>query len=69
MDSEKNIEIIGNIQEFSSIYNDLATLMPNLIGSNLPEIIKELGFFSAKGFFKLHHNGSRNQSATDLQQR
>ncbi|WP_455768778.1 translocation/assembly module TamB domain-containing protein [Capnocytophaga canimorsus] len=51
LDSEKNIEIIGNIQEFSSIYNDLATLMPNLIGSNLPEIIKELGFFSAKGSF------------------
>ncbi|MDO5608827.1 MAG: translocation/assembly module TamB domain-containing protein [Capnocytophaga sp.] len=47
----QNIEVQGDVVNFTSIYNDLAYLMPSVLGENIPDIIQQLGIFNAHGTF------------------
>ena len=46
---ENGFQVIGDIDHFESDYRHLITLLPNLLGKNLPVSFKKLGHFSLDG--------------------
>lgn len=50
-DDTKKIQVRGSVEKIASIYSDLTELMPKDLGENLPENLREFGFFEGSGTF------------------
>ena len=50
VDQQKTFELSGNFEELSTNYYDLVNLLPNILGNNLPEKLREIGSANLSGF-------------------
>lgn len=51
LSGHKNISVTAKNFYAESIYNDLASLMPSVLGENIPKELQRLGMFSVEGDF------------------
>lgn len=53
---DQEIQVIGSVEKIASVYSDLTSLMPVDLGENLPEMVREFGFFQTNGDFDYTSN-------------
>nr|WP_255554017.1 translocation/assembly module TamB [Mesonia aestuariivivens] len=53
INQEKNFQISGNLNRFSTNYYDLVNLLPTILGNSLPKKLKEVGNLTLTGFISV----------------